>query len=643
MNRLRLISENLRSFLAQDYAGRWQAQEARYEELARLLGELEQRASARADAYERAVDARIDERAAAIERRLDSYEAALDARLEERLGGRDREIEARLEEFERRADARSGAFEAALTERASGYEAALDARLEERLGERDAALEERFEEFERRADGRAESFERALTGRAEAHEAALDARTEGRLKANEEKLDGRLEEVERRLDGQIAETLAGIDQRFDARAGALDGRVDDRLTLLERNVDERLTLLERNVDERFDALERRSDARMETHERKVDGKIHQTSQDIVDRTDIMLQLFEQRLDRLRREPPGGWPAAPAPAGDGESGAPAPGDGGGALAAADHRGQLTSFRKLAESGARPALKLPAAGTPLYHQILAWKETAREGLDDFTPAEQETVDYILSFMREPKEIEYTRQHLRRFLSTLERVPPPERPDDRLLELGSLFHLAPAIKKYGGYGEVYCADFWDSDEKRAEETVSQRGGADRHTFELRNFNVERDPFPYPDGYFSTVLCCELIEHLQRDPMHMLWECNRVLAPGGHLLLTTPNIASCRAIEGLLVGCAPYLLSQYNLTEVADQHNREYAPYEVGLALAAAGFTVLELETEDVWMRSNPAILELLKQVQISTELRGDNIFALARKTGPPVERYPKELYTD
>jgi hypothetical protein len=27
---------------------------------------------------------------------------------------------------------------------------------------------------------------------------------------------------------------------------------------------------------------------METHERKVDGKIHQTSQDIVDRTDIML-------------------------------------------------------------------------------------------------------------------------------------------------------------------------------------------------------------------------------------------------------------------------------------------------------------------------------------------------------------------
>jgi hypothetical protein len=63
--------------------------------------------------------------------------------------------------------------------------------------------------------------------------------------------------------------------------------------------------------------------------------------------------------------------------------------------------------------------------------------------------------------------------------------------------------------------------------------------------------------------------------------------------------------------------------------------------VALAAAGFTVVALEAEDVWLRSNPAILELLQQVEISTDLRGDNIFALARKAGPPVERYPKELY--
>ena len=92
------------------------------------------------------------------------------------------------------------------------------------------------------------------------------------------------------------------------------------------------------------------------------------------------------------------------------------------------------------------------------------------------------------------------------------------------------------------------------------------------------------------------------------MLWECNRVLEDNGFLILTTPNIAGCRSIEGVLTGCSPYLFSQYNLASPFDQHHREYAPREVRTALTAAGFEVLKLETEDVWRRSNPAILELL-----------------------------------
>jgi len=111
----------------------------------------------------------------------------------------------------------------------------------------------------------------------------------------------------------------------------------------------------------------------------------------------------------------------------------------------------------------------------------------------------------------------------------------------------------------------------------------------------------------------------------------------------MTTPNIVSARSIEGLLVGCAPYLFAQYDRKTPIEKHNREYAPYVVGVALAAAGFTVVELETRDVWQRSNPAIIDLLKEVNLPTENRGNNIFAPARKTGAPIERYPKELYVD
>jgi len=489
------------------------------------------------------------------------------------------------------------------------------------------------------------------------------------------KITDQMGEIERRLNERSDRYERAVDERFVERSSAIDARVEERLLesqsrldvrldqrarSLDLRLDERFEKLERHTDKRFEAVERRLDERLQTHERRTDKYLLQSRMEIVDRTDVILQLFEQRLDEQRREiramrealegrrdaaknggqinsvpnsavsVPNSAVATPdAPAPD-EKQAPAE--------------QIVSFRKMAENAGWPApQKLQTTGPPLYHRILDWKKQAHDGLNNFTADEQEMVDYILSFIDDPADREYTVRHMRRLIGTLQRIPPPQSSEDRLLELGSLLHLSPAIKKFCGYREVCGADFWESDEKMVLETVTQKEGGEAQAFELHNFNVESDPFPWPDNHFRVVLCCELLEHLQSDPMHMLWECNRVLAPDGFLLLTTPNIVSARSLEGVLIGCAPYLLSQYNRKTPVDQHNREYAPYEVGVALAAAGFSVVELETEDVWMRSNPAIIELLKEVDLSTDNRGDNIFALARKTSAPIERYPKELYID
>lgn len=506
--------------------------------------------------------------------------------------------------------------ETRLNQRADSYEKAVD----QRMDERSVAIDRRLDEYEKALDSRLNERDVILDRRLDEREVALD----GRLDEREAALDMRLEERQSALDQRINE-------RFNERAREIDLRLDDRFVRTEKQ-----------IDEKFIAQDHRLDDRMERHERKVDAMIRQFSTDIVERNDVMLQLFEQRLDKQRRELKALRESATPKSETTSNGEEA------SESADESHSQLISFRKLANVATNVATKIKQTGaSPLYHQILEWKKVAHEELNRFSPDEQEVVDYILSFVGDAKELQYIRQHLRRFVSTLQRIPPAQKSSDRMLELGSLSHIAPAIKKYCGYSEVHCADFWESDQASVVETVTQRTSDHRqpetHTFELRNFNVERDVFPYPDNHFRVVLCCELIEHLQSDPMHMLWESNRVLEPDGWLLLTTPNIASCRAIEGLLVGCAPYLLAQYNVREMVDQHNREYAPYEVGVALAAAGFEVVELETEDVWARSNPAILDLLRQVHIGTELRGDNIFALAKKVGAPVERYPKELYID
>ncbi len=59
--------------------------------------------------------------------------------------------------------------------------------------------------------------------------------------------------------------------------------------------------------------------------------------------------------------------------------------------------------------------------------------------------------------------------------------------------------------------------------------------------------------------MLCCELIEHLFEDPMHLMSEVNRILKPGGHLVLTTPNMAALRGISAILQGYHPGFFHAY------------------------------------------------------------------------------------
>lgn len=47
------------------------------------------------------------------------------------------------------------------------------------------------------------------------------------------------------------------------------------------------------------------------------------------------------------------------------------------------------------------------------------------------------------------------------------------------------------------------------------------------------------YPTGTFDAVVMCHVIEHVP-DPRTLLSECRRILAPGGNLVITTPNSQS-------------------------------------------------------------------------------------------------------
>ncbi len=242
-------------------------------------------------------------------------------------------------------------------------------------------------------------------------------------------------------------------------------------------------------------------------------------------------------------------------------------------------------------------------------------------------------------------YVETHMTRLERTLA-ITPPGTADDRVLEMGAYLHITPALKTKLGYGEARGCYYGPAGTVDHRGVTSETG--ERFECDIDLFDAERDPFPYPDGYFSTILCCELIEHLPNDPMHMMMEINRVLRPGGHLVLTTPNITSLRAVAGILQGFHPMLFPAYirprESGEVEARHAREYSPNEIKALLAVSGFEVTLLETGPFREAPTPELSwveHMLDRYILPREHRGDGIYAVGRKTGPAKERYPGWLY--
>jgi SAM-dependent methyltransferase len=239
------------------------------------------------------------------------------------------------------------------------------------------------------------------------------------------------------------------------------------------------------------------------------------------------------------------------------------------------------------------------------------------------------------------EYFHKHLPRLARTLTLVPRPQS-NGRILELGCYLQITPFLQEWCGYTEVrgaYYGPLGRTDSRIA----SVRGKRFEVSVDL--FDAERDCFPYADGSFETVLACELIEHLLRDPMHLLLECRRILQEGGRLIVTTPNVASLTSVARVLHGYDnPQISSEYPGVRDDVPHVREYTAFELRNAVEAAGFEIESLFTEPIAeFEMNRPMWNFLEDHGYNTSLRGEQTYCVAVKSSNlPVTRYPRFLYS-
>ncbi|MDC0766044.1 class I SAM-dependent methyltransferase [Streptomyces sp. HD] len=105
-----------------------------------------------------------------------------------------------------------------------------------------------------------------------------------------------------------------------------------------------------------------------------------------------------------------------------------------------------------------------------------------------------------------------------------------------------------------------------------------------------------PFRSGAADAVLFSEVIEHLV-DPDAALDEIRRVLRPGGHLMLSTPNLAAWYNRALLLAGVQP-VFSEVSLRAIHGRPGREvvghlrlYTARALREFVAASGFEVVRL----------------------------------------------------
>ena len=248
--------------------------------------------------------------------------------------------------------------------------------------------------------------------------------------------------------------------------------------------------------------------------------------------------------------------------------------------------------------------------------------------------------------PAEIEgYLRQDVDRFLHTWNLV---KDENGTVLEIGANpYFTSVLLREFTTLEHTMTNNFDTGATGVFSQRVSYTGAdgiAKDHVFEYQSLNVESSTFPYADATFDVVVFCEVLEHLQMDPVAALHEMRRVLKPAGVLLVSTPNVARLENVARLIAGANVY--DPYSGYGPYGRHNREYTRHELVRLLEFAGFKPDVHFTVDVHQHQSdlyvsPRVLSSVLPQDRLPDL-GQYIFCRATKTPdvPPSGR-PTELY--
>ena len=119
-------------------------------------------------------------------------------------------------------------------------------------------------------------------------------------------------------------------------------------------------------------------------------------------------------------------------------------------------------------------------------------------------------------------------------------------------------------------------------------------------------RDLHGLTPATYDVVLCMGVIEHVPHTPRPMLEALNRVLKPGGLLIVDTPNHAYIHNRQRLATGASVMadISAQYYAVPPFEGHHREYTPSELVWMLKQIGHDAISVEMFNYSVYSVPVL---------------------------------------
>lgn len=248
----------------------------------------------------------------------------------------------------------------------------------------------------------------------------------------------------------------------------------------------------------------------------------------------------------------------------------------------------------------------------------------------------VEEVLRGLVRPED-RYHNIHLRRIARTLH-IFLEQDVQGRVLEIGTGGVIPLALQALRPDLEVCVTNF--DEHADVSHTFTASINDFYGEFQAYRVDLEYDKIPVPNRHFDWVLCCEVIEHMEIDPMFMMCEINRVTKTGGGLFLTTPNITSSRALTKIIYGYEPHFYMQYHASREYHRHNYEHSVHSLMSIIRAAGYEG-RIWTEDNFEIGLDEVPARLRSAGFNLEHIGDNIITVAKKVSKVVERYPSTIY--